>query len=143
MKIDLIPTVEQADERDRICIDMRNIEALYVVRLANGENWTTKFSKKELDEFQPSKTVTEMMNEWEENIIRRIAIIDEALETNLHPTFTFERKIEIEYKPGFPVWTGKTEIVRCELTKEEQLSFMKDKAKLTKQLGKMSFIKIC
>ena len=143
MKIDLIPTIEQADERDRICIDMREIEALYVVRLANGEDFTTKFDKKELDEFQRSKTVTEMMNEWEENIIRRIAIIDEALKTNLHPTFTFERNIMVDYGGDFPVWTGKTERLRCELTKEGRLSFMKDKAKLSKQLGKMSFIKIC
>jgi hypothetical protein len=143
MKIDITPIVEVAGHVDAICIEMREIEALYVVRLANGKDYTTKWDKKELESFQPSKTVSQMIKEWEDGIIRRYEIAKNALETGLHPTDTFERPIMIKTPHGFEYPSGKTERVRCELTSYEEKHFKREMVDREAEFGKMTFIEIC
>jgi hypothetical protein len=143
MKIDVTPVIEQADETDAICIQMREIEALYVVRLANGKNHTTKFSKKELDEFQPSKTVSQMMDEWEKGIVKRHTIAKKAIESGLHPTNTFERPIMMVTPSGHEFNTGKSERIRCELNDYQREYYQKEILDREAEFGKMIFVKIC
>lgn len=146
MKIDIQPVIETADKTDRICIDMREIEALYVIRLASGINYTSKFSKKELDEFVPNKTVSEMIQAWEESIVRRHAEAVEAVKTGLHPTWTFERPIM--YKgttitgEAYEVPTRQTETVRCELDRYGKANYRREARTLADEMGKMTFVKI-
>jgi hypothetical protein len=147
MKIDIQPIVELADKFDRICIDMREIEALYVVRLSNGKNYTTKFSKKELDEFLPNKNVSEMLVAWEENINRRHAEAVEAVKSGLHPTQTFERPImykgtTIDGK-AYELPTKETETVRSQLDRYGKANYRREAKDLAEQMGKLSFVKIC
>jgi hypothetical protein len=147
MKIDLTPKLEQANDTDAICIKMRDIEALYVIRLANGKDYTTKFSKKELDEFQPNKTVSEMISIWEKGIKRRYDIAKNAIETGLHPHRTFERPIMISgTNIKGEVWeipSGKTERVRSNIDSYEKRSFKREMNDREMEFGSMVFIKIC
>ena len=116
MKIDITPIIEVANELEAICLQYRNIDALYKFVYPNGEDLSTMFDAKSLSEFRPSITVSEMINIWEEGILRRYAEALEAVKTKLHPTETFEREITTKFigKDGiereFP--TGKTETVR-------------------------------
>ena len=147
MKIDITPTIEVADKTDRICIEMREIEALYVVRLANGKDYTTKFSKKELDEFQPNKTVSEMIAQWEKGIHRRYQIAKNAIESGLHPYRTFERPImfsgtTIHGKP-WEAPSGKTERVRSKIDTYERKHYKREMIDRETEFGVMTFIKIC
>ena len=84
MKIDIDPIIEEGNKTDKICLEMRGLDAFYVIRLANGKDYTVKFESDRLAEFQPKETVSQMMAEWEENIQRRYK---EALR---HPVF-YER----------------------------------------------------
>jgi uncharacterized Fe-S center protein len=142
MKIDIQPVIETADKTDRICIDMREIEALYVIRLASGINYTSKFSKKELDEFCPNKTVSEMIQAWEESILRRHAEAVEAVATGLHPTWTFERPIMAVTPNGFEYPTKQTETVRSQLDRNGKANYRREARTLAEEMGKMTFVKI-
>lgn len=86
MKIDVTPTIEKANDLDKECITMRGIDALYYVKLANGTRYSIKWDAKGLGEFQPSKTVSEMLKSWEANIISRYEIAKKAIESGFHPT---------------------------------------------------------
>jgi hypothetical protein len=142
MKIDITPIIEEADKWHRVVLDTRELEALYVVRLANGEDYSVEFDKKGLELFQPNKTVSEMIKSWEESFIRRHGVIVEALRTNLHPTFTIERKEMISTPSGFEYPTGRvfTEPKPLDNYDKERLNW--EKNKLEKQFGNMVFVKI-
>lgn len=146
MKIDVTPIIEQADDWHRTVIDARELEALYVVRLANGKDYTTEWDKKGLTEFLPKRTVSEMLHEWEEGIKRRYAEAVEALRTGLHPTFTVVRHImykgtTITGEP-YEAKTGKTEIVPQQLGKYGKENFKRIKKDLKEEFGTLSFVKI-
>ena len=136
MKIDIQPNIEKASDLDSICIDARCIDALYVVRLADGSDYTTKFDNKSLEEFQTNKTVSEMLASWEENIILRYNTAMEAVKTRIHPTRTFEREIMREIGHGHEIGTGKFET----LVKEIDKVAPKLKDKITIQIGSGSYI---
>jgi hypothetical protein len=142
MKIDIEPIIEKADKFDRTCIDMREIEALYVVRLTNGKNYTVKWDKKEMDSFLPNRTVSEMLKSWEETILRRHSEAIEAVESGLHPTRTFERPIMVKTPSGFEYPSKVTERVRSVLDTYEKNHFRFVAKQLEKEFGKLSFIKI-
>jgi hypothetical protein len=143
MKIDIEPIIEKADKIDRICIDMREIDALYVVRLANGKDYTVKWCRKELESFCPNRTVSEMLQSWEETILRRHAEAVEAVESGLHPTRTFERPIMVVTPSGYEYPSKENETVRSELDRYEKAHFRFVARTLAEEFGKLSFIKIC
>jgi hypothetical protein len=145
MKIDITPIVEKAGDFDSICLTSRHIEELYVVRTANGAQYSTKFDAKSLGDFQPSKTVSEMLKSWEENIIRRCEEATLALSTGLHPTRTFERDIMVTIEKKYVTYecsTGETEIIRSKIDSYERRHFKHLVKALTHQFGSMEFVKI-
>jgi len=147
MKIDITPIIELGEGTNRIAIDMRNISGLYVFRLANGKDYTTLFSPKELEEFQPSKNVSEMIKEWEDNIKRRHETCVKCIETGLHHTNTTIHKVmkNISLPNGqiIEMPTGETEIRPVVLRKDWIDSYKNEARELAEQFGKISFIKIC
>jgi hypothetical protein len=141
MRIDITPRIEEASDSYKTTIKFRGIDALYVVRLANGKDYTTKMSSKELEEFQPSKTVSEMISSWEANILRRYEIAKEALRTKLHPTFTVEVKLYNEVS-GHKFYTGETETQPKQLDQYEKANFKRQMKDLEMEFGTMEFVKI-
>jgi beta-galactosidase/beta-glucuronidase len=134
MKVDIEPIVEQAVDIDAIALDMRNEPFFYIVRLANGDDYTVKWTRKEIQEFQPSKTVSQMIKEWEESILRRYEEAKTALETNLHPTRT-EQVLDFLKRP-----TGETR--PKVLDRYEKAHFNRVMGDMKKQFGSMVFVKI-
>jgi hypothetical protein len=134
MKIDVEPIVEKAEGIDVTILKLRNESSYYVIRLANGNNYTVKWTLKELEEFQPNKTVSEMIKSWEENILRRYEVAKTALETGLHPT----RRLEVLDQFKRP--TG--EIVKKPLDLYEKAGFKREMTDREKEFGSMKFIRI-
>lgn len=141
MKIDIEPIIEKANDIDRIVINMREIEALYVVRLANGKDYTTKWAKKEMDTFCPNKTVSQMIQQWEEGILRRHAEAVEAVKTGLHPTFTTTRLVTYP-NSDVPIYPHKTVTEPQQLDYYGKKNFKRVIQDLELEFGKMSFVKI-
>ena len=141
MKIDIEPIIEKADEYHRIILDVRGIEALYVVRLANGKDYTVEWEKKEMDTFCPKRTVSEMIQAWEESITRRHAEALEALRTGLHPTYTVTRLVT-HPNSEVPVYPHKTETVPQQLDYYGKRHFKAVAKSLEAEFGKMTFVKI-
>jgi hypothetical protein len=121
---------------------MREIEALYVIRLSNGKDYSVKFDKKEMDSFQPNKTVSEVIKSWEDNIQRRYDEAVKAIETGLHPTARVNVPIMITLLHGGEYPTGKYTSERKQLDVYEKRHFKKMIAELPNEFGLMQFIKI-
>lgn len=131
MKIDITPKIERATGIDLIAIDAMGHDHFYVVRTSNGEDFTTKFREKEFNEFQPNRTVSEMMKIWEDGLVNQLEVAKRVVATNEHPTWTQpiydDNKNIVGYKPY--VLSSTTNF---QLTIE----------RITKQLGKMTFVKL-
>jgi hypothetical protein len=134
MKIDIEPIIDKAGELDKICMEMRQIPHLHVVRLASGINYTVKFDDKELAEFLPKRNVSEMLVAWEEGIKRQYDEAKTALETGLHPTFTVQ-VLDFLKRP-----TGETK--PKELDRYEKAHFKRVMVDREKEFGKLTFHKI-
>ena len=141
MTIDIEPIIEKANEFDRICMDMREIDALYVIRLANGKDYTVKWDLKEMGTFCPKRTVSEMIQAWEESILRRHAEAVEAVKTRLHPTFTVTRFVTYP-NSDVPVYPRQTITEPKTLDYYEKQHFKYVARTLAEDFGKMTFIKI-
>jgi len=141
MNIDIQPTIEQANDLDAQILSTRGIEALYVVRLHSGEDYTTHFDKQSLAGFQPKRTVSEMMNSWEETFRRRHAEATATLKSGDHPTRTFEREI-IEQMQGFTRNTGRFETVKSKIDKYERAYYKSVVVDMTNCFGNLEFVKI-
>jgi hypothetical protein len=87
MKLDIEPTIEKATGLNKIKMQMMEIDALYVVRLANGDEYTVTWDRKGLEEFQPKANISDVMKSWEESILRTIKTNKKAAETRKHPTW--------------------------------------------------------
>ena len=144
MKIDITPIIETANETDKLILKWREIPAFYVVKLANGEVFSTKFSPKELDEFCPNKTVSEMLQGWENRFIELHKQYTDAVSTGIHPLWTHTAKVMEKTHPFLPEkWTGKYEEVDLQMTKSQIKYFSEEAERLKLQFGKMQFVKIC
>lgn len=139
MKIDMKPLIETANETDRIVLEMRKIEALYVVRTKNWEELTVKFDKKGLDEFLPERNISDMLLKWEAGFIRNYDELMDALHEGIHPWFKNKEEIlhPITEQP-----TGKYKDVDRPLTKSEAKSFLKQAEEIKQKFGKLTFVKI-
>jgi len=139
MIIDIEPIIIKANNFERTCIEMREIDALYEIRFANGGEFSTQWDKKSFDEFLPKKTISEMLTSWEETIKRRYDEAVNAIETGIHPTW---ERDEREYHPITKVWTGKMIGVPYKLDKNQIQGWKRIAENLEKKLGKLIFVKI-
>ena len=78
MIIDIEPKEEVATGMWRIVCDTYS-ESRFVVKQENGESFTAVFSPKELSEFIPRLTVSEMLERWEDGVNRKIKEYEEIL----------------------------------------------------------------
>jgi len=122
---------------------MRGIEALYVVRTANGVDYSTKFDKESLAEFVPKRTVSEMLKSWEETIKRRYDEAKLAVRSGYHPFRTFERETVLFTPSGHEYKNGEIEIVRSKIDRYEKNHYRHVAEQLEQQFGAMQFVKIC
>lgn len=134
MIIDVEPIIEQAGGFNAIVLENREEPCFFVVRLANGDALTTKWTNKEIKEFQPNKTVSEMMKIWEEGFTERYNVAKTALETGIHPTETVE-VLDMFQRP-----TG--EKIPKQLDKYEKGFFTKEFYSMEKMIGPLTFVKI-
>jgi hypothetical protein len=141
MKIDIEPTIEIASGLDKLRLQTKELDALYFVRLANGSEFTVKWDKDGLKSFQPNKTISEMMKQWEEGIIRTIETNKKAAETGEHPTWTQPIYENVEYN-GRVICKkviGKKPYSLCNSSIENFKMFVE---RDMKKLGKMEFVKL-
>ena len=139
MKIDIEPVIEKANELDRICMDMRGIDALYVIRYANGKDCTVKWSRAEIATFVPNSTVSEMIERWEQGTIDRYNEICKTLETGLHPTWT--KSVPVLDSRGNK--TGRYNTVPESIdTYHQRSGWERQKSQVAEQFGKLTFVKI-
>jgi hypothetical protein len=144
MKIDITPTIEEGTEFDKIVMKGRDLEALYVFRTFENKEYTVKFDKNSIAEFQPNTTVSAMMTSWEENIDRRIKVIEKALRTKRHP---YQKEMvvvpnEFEYRYGSKVPKMEEGKKKRKLEQREIDGFKTSLEILATEVGKLSFIKI-
>jgi hypothetical protein len=139
MKIDIDPILEKAEGFKRVVLETREIPRLYVVRLASGVDYSVEFDDKSIAEFQPNKTVSEMINSWEEGLQREYDMYCKAVETGIHPSWKSQKKV---LHPITGTWTGKCEEVDYIMNKGEieGMKVMIGRAKA--KLGKLSFVQI-
>src|SRR3546814_758168 len=84
MIIDVEPIVEKATGIWRIACDLYQ-EPRFVVKQENGKFYSAVFTQREIDNFVPSKTASEMLTAWETGIARRYDTFMMQLETGLMP----------------------------------------------------------
>lgn len=144
MEIDIKPTFEKAKGFDATCIESREIDALYVFRTFEGVDYTVKFDKKGLDEFQPNRTVSEVMKTWETNIDLRIKEIKKAIRTKKHPYL--KKMVESETEFTYQYGTKRPKLIESDeyqdLHDSDIKSYKDSLDNLALQSGKISFIKI-
>jgi len=144
MEIDITPTTEAATELQETIISSRGIDCLYQVKLASGEPHTVQFDAKSLDEFQPKRTVSEMIQIWEDGIKDKIDTYTNALKINQHPTnkkWVESGEFKWKYGSKVPVFIETDE--PAELDDYDRKGFKLHIHRLNEQKGKMQFIKIC
>lgn len=131
MELDIQPQIEKAKGIDKICLEMREIDSLYVVRTSDGKDYTVKWELDEMLGFQPNKTVSEMMKTWEDGLKRQLKTAEKVIKTKNHPTWkqwVYDDKGKaIGQKP-----------YRLSDTRNFEISA----ERIKKQLGKMTIVKI-
>ena len=139
MKIDITPTIEKATGIDASYMQMNKLKALYFARLADGTEFTVKWTDKTIKYFCPNKTVSVMLADWEQNIIDRHKEALKVLRTGLHPTWT--KSVAIVDKYGNK--TGKYESVPESIdTHHNRSAWQKTSKELREQLGKIEFVQL-
>jgi len=130
MKIDIQPKLRQATATEKLCIELREINALYVFITKDGEEESVKFDEKSLDEFCQSRNVSYVLNSWKEAFVSQCEKYRKAVKTNIHPLWTCTKKDMVEYPQykGTPElqfrWEGKYLYDQpLEMTKEENAYF--------------------
>lgn len=133
MEIDVTPIIEKASGVDKALIEMYDMECLYVFNCENGERYSRVMTQKDLDEFVPSKSVSEIITQWEEGIDRRLGVALRAAETGLHPIF----KDDVTDDEG-----NVTGSVPRPLTEDGIINFKREAEDLKEQLGEIKFVKL-
>lgn len=139
MIIDIKPVIIKANQFERTCMEMREIDALYQFNLSNGEQYSVQFDDYSLTNFLPNKKVSETLISWEETLQRRYDEAVKTVKTGIHPTWETTTR---EYYPNTEIWTGRMIPAPYKLTKDEIKSWEKLSEDIKKKLGKLTFIKI-
>lgn len=143
MRIDVTPTIEKADDIQRFIMNTYGWDAMYCVKLANDKEYTVTFNPESLAEFQPNKTVSEMMKQWQEGFQHTIDRNTAMLKTGYHDTHTVKQpKVKYVLPNGTEVLSrDEFEDVPRELDSYEKKSMRYWIRDAKSKLGKMKFIK--
>lgn len=133
MIIDVQPTIEKAKGLEKIRMEMSELDVLYVVKLKNGEQFSTVFSKKSLNEFVPHQKASEMLKSWEQGILGQIKLCEKAIKTGKHPTWKTSKTNKV---------TGEKYLVAYPLDDYSINNFKNRLEELKAKTGKMEFVKI-
>jgi hypothetical protein len=148
MKIDIKPNIRTANETEKVIIEVREIPALYNVLTSDGNPFSVMFDDKSLAEFVPSRTVSEMLKNWEEGINRQLNLYKNSIKQNIHPYWTRTAKTMVHYPQyaGTPEleyrWNGKYHDEPVQMTKEQIKFFQKEVERLEKIKGPLTFEKV-
>lgn len=144
MDIDIQPKIEILPENKRYFLV--DEDALYVFRLANGKDYSVRFTRSTLDQFLKGKKVSEQIKEWEDTFIRRREEAEKAIKTGKHPKFTKSEAVVIASKGMDGVIrefkTGKYKQVPVELNKDEINNFKKVVELMKENEGPITLIKL-
>jgi hypothetical protein len=141
MKIDRIDIVRKGTELETYIMNTYNENARYVFLDKNGKEHTVQFSPKRLDEFLPSRTVSETITMWEEGIKNKIKHYESCIKTGEHPYWTTIQYYYVIVE-GYTFPVEKT-MERPSLMTKDQIKHFKSEIEKLKEIdGKMSFVKI-
>lgn len=143
MKIDVTPIKYQADDYHTTVLKARGLTEYYVVKLQNGYNFYGPHALHELEQFQPSKTVSEQLISWEESIKRKYDVAFEAVRTKRHPIYKVWSTRMVVHKWGSHLIEESYETDEYRrLDKYDIANYKAVMKKLLPQLGKMEFATI-
>lgn len=148
MIIDVEPTVELATDMWRIVCDTYS-EPRFVVKQENGEHFTTVFSPKELNEFIPRLTVTEMLKRWGDGVNRKIKEYENILSRGwlLKPQpimvcDLFSREVVHLQEKREVYWVKVYRELETPLDKYEKAFYNRELGRLKAQQGKLTLVKM-
>ena len=141
MKIDINPTIQQATAEEKMILDIYNQSCYYIFYSSDGESVSVKFSPKTLEEFIPNKTVSQVMEMWQEGYKRQYEEAVHALEVGLSPWRTKSVYKDI-VKYGHVVDKEYIGEEPAPLTDDGRKHYEGVVSKLSKKLGQISFVKI-
>lgn len=131
MIIDIQPTFRKAEGIDLIALDHMGHGNMYVIECANGQPFTVKWDAEGFAEFQPKRTVTEMMAIWEQGIKDQIEVAKKVIATKNHPTWTQ------------PVYDAKDNVIGYKPYKlQSTYNYERKLDTLNSQLGSMRFVQL-
>ncbi len=141
MNIDTIHQVRPATEFEKLCMDLYDQRARYVILTCDGNEHTVQFDEKRLAEFLSDKKVSDVMASWRQTFLDTIAKYERALETNVHPYWTHTAK-KMEQTAFGERWTGSYHEVDLEMTKDQRRYFTSEVTRLKAISGEMKCVKI-
>jgi len=141
MKIDQIDIVRPANDLESYIMKIYEDSFRYVVLDKNGQEQTVQFTPKRLEEFLPSRTVSETLLNWENGIKERIKHYEDCIKTEEHPYWTKTQYYYVIVKDHtFPV---ERSIEIPQKMNKGQIKFFQSEVEKLKNIdGKMSFVKI-
>lgn len=84
--------IVQASELDQYIMETYGYDALYLFRYADGSEASVKFTPPQMEEFQPNRSVSEMMEIWRDGMSRRREHYEQSLAEGFHPYWSTTRK---------------------------------------------------
>lgn len=119
MIIDVTPQIRQANDLERIWMEMYNEPVKYVVMRGDVE-FSVQFTPDSLERFVPKRTVSEMLVSWYEGLVSEYEYFQKAVDTREHPIWTTTMK-----DPNYKGWNKNYEMITVpyKLNDEQVKSF--------------------
>lgn len=140
MRIDLNPYVRRASPLEQTIMEIREISSLYVCLTSDGNEFTVQWDSKSLELFCPSRSVSEMLQSWQDGLIREYQLLVNSVNSGIHPYHT---KREQVLHPITNLWTGKwLENQPLNMTKSTSKVFERRIEELKLITGPLTFVEI-
>ncbi len=137
MIIDIEPLIEFATGTQRIAMEIYEETERYVIRYANGLDYSTIFNVKSFNEFLPTRNVSDVIREWVEGLNREYNTAATAASTGIHPYWS--RHIE---NPNRKYFEPKLISVPYEMNEHEIDGWERLAKRKFNNLGQLTFHKL-
>ncbi len=155
MKVDITPLTLPANDMWKICLPLREIPHVYCFLTKDGEEFTTLFSDKEIEEFCQSRTVSEMKKIWEDDLKRQLALYEKCIKIGKHPHWTTDVKhlvpkylvtgkragSKMIIGEGTKLMNERIVTIKAPLTKSQREYLIREVERLKKIVGELTFVK--